>query len=666
MASNTGHRFAKAPKLVDICAMLSLLLLLPFLGFISLFIIGKRGNVWAGWLAVVITLAGFIISVGFFLSFDGQPKSLVFEWVSLKNKNFTFSFQLDSLGLLMLLVVHFVALLVQLFSIDYMRHDAGRWRYFAFLQLFIFAMLGIVLAGNLLLLYVFWELVGFASYLLIGFWFTKPRAVWAAKKAFILNRIGDAGFLMGILLLLHYAGTTDFAELNPLVVYTLKLNERTFSLTVVGLLIFCGCVGKSAQWPLSSWLPDAMEGPTPVSALIHAATMVAAGIFLLARIHFLLTPTALLVVTIIGTITMFLGAYRAVFQTDIKKLLAYSTISQLGLMVLGMGVNARTASLFHLMTHAFFKAGLFLCAGAVIHYLAERPKNKPDFDSQDMRQMGNLRKALPVVFVCYTFCAAALAGLPLFSGFLSKEAILGGAFDWANGRGGLAYLIPFLGLFSAGLTAFYVARQWRLVFLENPQTTEKQIDIKHKTNFLINFPLVLLACFSVFIWFSFNPFDAADGWLFANFPTSKPIGAHWWVAATSVVISTIGGVVGYRTAYQTLKQPFSNNDFWPNFDKQRENQAFIIPGFYHLSRQLHYFDQRVIDLTVNGLGYVSVIAAHVLARFEHIFVDGSVNALAWLARLVGNRTRSLQNGQIQSYFVVALLGLIGFIIWFST
>ena len=646
--------------------MLSLLLLLPFLGFVVLFGIGQRGNSWAGWLAAATTLAGFMVSVSFFLWPDNQPKNLVFEWVTLSNQNFTLSFQLDKLGSLMLLVVHFVAFLVQLFSIDYMRHDPNRWRYFAFLQLFIFAMLGIVLAGNLLLMYVFWELVGLASYLLIGFWTEKPRAVWAAKKAFILNRIGDAGFLIGILLLFHYAKTTDFAELQPLVAYTLQLEERTFSLTLVGLLLFCGCVGKSAQWPLSGWLPDAMEGPTPVSALIHAATMVAAGIFLLARIHFLLTPTALLVITIIGTITMLLGAYRAVFQTDIKKLLAYSTISQLGLMVLGMGINAPVASLFHLFTHAFFKAGLFLCAGAVIHYVSHQENNKPDFDAQDMRQMGGLRQALPLVFVCYTFCAAALAGLPLFSGFLSKDAILSAVLGWASQRGGLAYLIPALGLFSAGLTAFYVARQWRLVFLKKPQTIDLEVNNKQKTHFVIQLPLVLLAALSVFVWFSFNPFDASAGWFFGIFSEKTTGDFHEIVAVASVLVAVGGGVFGYRTAYQTFEKPLPDWGFWPSFDKQTPNQAFIIPSFRAFAQRLHYFDQRVIDLTINGLGYVGVIGAHVLARFEHIFVDGSVNALAWLAQFAGNRTRSLQNGQIQSYFVVALLGLIGFIIWFST
>ncbi|TAG68389.1 MAG: NADH-quinone oxidoreductase subunit M, partial [Runella slithyformis] len=306
------------------------------------------------------TLAGLVFSMGLYTEFDGQPTGETFTWLNIQNTAFNFTFQLDKLAFLMLFVVHLVALLVQVFSMNYMAHDAYRWRYFAFLQLFIFSMLGVVLAADLLLMYVFWELVGLSSYLLIGFWYAKPRAAWAAQKAFLLNRVGDAGFLMGILLLLANGQSTHFESLS----IGLPLPS-----TAVGLLLFCGVVGKSAQWPLSTWLPDAMEGPTPVSALIHAATMVAAGIFLLARIHFLLTPQALLVVAGIGTITMLLGAYQAVFQNDIKKMLAYSTVSQLGLMVLAMGIGAREASLFHLLTHAFFKAGLFLSAGAIIHHL---------------------------------------------------------------------------------------------------------------------------------------------------------------------------------------------------------------------------------------------------------------------------------------------------------
>ena len=619
------------------------LLLLPFFCFILLFSLGKRANAAAGWLAAVVTLAGLVLSVVLLGATGQQPVNAEIEWLRLQNNAFKLAFRLDSLAFLMLIVVHLVAFLVQLFSISYLKNDTGRWRYFAFLQLFVFSMLGVVLAGDLLLMYVFWELVGLSSYLLIGFWYQKPRAVWAAQKAFFLNRIGDAGFLMGILLLLASGQSTNFQILSD--------GSGSIS-TAIGLLLFCGVIGKSAQWPLSTWLPDAMEGPTPVSALIHAATMVAAGIFLLARIHFLLTPDALLVVTIIGTITMLLGAYRAVFQDDIKKLLAYSTVSQLGLMVLAMGVGAREASVFHLLTHAFFKAGLFLGAGAIIHHL----------HTQDMRQMGGLRKQLPVVFGAYTVCAAALAGLPLFSGFLSKDAILVEAVAWANARGGLAYAIPALGLFSAALTAFYVARHWRLVFLG---TTRGAANSPASTDWLIHIPLVAFATFSVFGWFSVNPVDASGGWFFKVFPSLIHPDLHAAVALLSVAATSVGLFLGYKMAHQTFAPIRFDLKFVSDFSADKP-AVFLLPVFQKIAKALAYFDRWVLDTTVNGLGYVSVIGAHVLARFEHIIIDGSVNALSWLVLAFGNRVRNLQNGKVQSYFVLMLVGVILMFVWFLT
>jgi NADH-quinone oxidoreductase subunit L len=628
-------------------SVLLILLFLPLISSFGLFLMGKKANQWVGWIATFTTLIGLVVSVVLAKALTNSPQSFVFEWFSLQQKSFTLSLQTDNLALLMLIVVHLVALLVQIFSISYMHDDAGKWRYFAFLGLFIFSMLVIVLAGNLLLMYVGWELVGLSSYLLIGFWYEKPRAVWAAKKAFLLNRIGDAGFLIGILLLFWYFGTTEISVISkPLSVNSSPIMDNGLLITGIGLLLFCGAIGKSAQFPLSSWLPDAMEGPTPVSALIHAATMVAAGIFLLARIHFLLTPEALWVVTIIGAITMLLGAYRAIFQTDIKKLLAYSTISQLGLMVMGMGVGAREASLFHLLTHAFFKAGLFLAAGAVIHAV----------HSQDMRQMGGLRQKMSVTFVAYTVCAAALAGLPFFSGFLSKDAILVEAFAWAGKSGGIAYSIPAIGLLSAGLTAFYVARQWRMVFLEHNADYKSAVHNEHlhdADNFM-KIPMIVLASLSVFIWFSWNPFDASHGWFFNLFPTTPNENLHTLVAILATLIACGGLIAGLKIEVQQSR--FSSfleriyDIYFSNFIRQ-------------VSQKISHFDQRVIDTTVNGFGYLTVIVAHLVGRFDRMIVDGIVNGLAWLAGFVGNRTRGLHNGQIQSYFVAMLVGVLFLIFW---
>ena len=658
-------------------SVLLILLFLPLSSFLVLFLAGKKANPWAGGLASFITLIGLALSVVLAKELVNSPQHFVFEWFSLREKSFTLSLQTDNLTLLMLVVVHLVAVLVHIFSISYMHDDAAKWRYFAFLGLFVFSMLVIVLAGSLLLMYVGWELVGLSSYLLIGFWYEKPRAVWAAKKAFLLNRIGDAGFLMGILLLFWYFGTTELSVIS----HQLAVNGSYITdngLLITGLLLFCGAIGKSAQFPLSAWLPDAMEGPTPVSALIHAATMVAAGIFLLARIHFLLTPDALLVVTLIGTITMLLGAYRAIFQTDIKKLLAYSTISQLGLMVMGMGVGAREASLFHLLTHAFFKAGLFLCAGAVIHAV----------HSQDMRQMGGLRQKMSVTFVAYTVCAAALAGLPFFSGFLSKDAILVEAFAWAGKSGGIAYSIPAIGLLSAGLTAFYVARQWRMVFLERnvDYKSAKPDEHFHEADGFMKIPMIVLASLSVFIWFSWNPFDAGHGWFFSLFKSNLNHQLHTTVAVASVIVAITGLGLGYICAF-THSAPtfvqllthwhdqtkalflhrFENAKHWVQLlrehDPATDHFLFLITPMQKIAHKLSYFDQRILDVTVNGFGYLTVITAHLVGRFDRMIVDGIVNGLAWLAGFFGNRARGLHNGQVQSYFVAMLVGVLFLIFW---
>ncbi|RDB07663.1 NADH-quinone oxidoreductase subunit L [Runella aurantiaca] len=654
---------------------LILLLVFPFLGFIGLFSFRKRANNWAGYIGIALTLMGLGGSLVMFNQALNQSQVYLVEWFSMNGKPIMLSFLVDNQTLMMLVVVHLVAVLVQLFSISYLHDEPARWRYFAFLQLFVFSMLGIVLAGSLLLMYVFWELVGLSSYLLIGFWYERPRAVWAAKKAFLLNRIGDAGFLIGILLVFWQFGTTELSVLthqNGII-----SEDSSILFTVIGVCLFCGAIGKSAQFPLSDWLPDAMEGPTPVSALIHAATMVAAGIFLLGRIHPFLTPDALIVVAIIGTITMFLGAYKAIFQTDIKKLLAYSTVSQLGLMVMGMGVGAKEAALFHLLTHAFFKAGLFLCAGIIIHAV----------HTQDTRQMGGLRQKMPVTFWAYTICAAALAGLPFFSGFLSKDAILIGAFEWAKHTGGIAFVIPVVGLISAGLTAFYVIRQWKQVFFGENQGGYRHEQIVHDADSFMKVPVILLAILSFFIWFSFNPADAAHGWFFCIFPVEAAERGHGMVEILSVLVVAIGLLGGfYSTAmgplpslitllqgihdvieklFVSLFGKIRNGLKWLNeHADETDRHVFLIAPLQKIAYWTYRMDRRMIDVMVNGVGYVTVIGAHAIGRFDKLVVDGAVNALAWLAGFVGNRIRNLQNGRVQSYFVVMLLGVLLMILLF--
>ncbi|OIN60438.1 NADH-quinone oxidoreductase subunit 5 family protein [Arsenicibacter rosenii] len=646
----------------------TLLLLLPFTGFPVLLGVGKR---LAGPLAVCLTGGGLLLSGWLAMHMPEAPVALSTSWAGLTGWNLPFSLRIDTLTVMMLLVVHFVALLVQLYSISYLHNEPERHpRYFAYLQLFVGAMLGIVLAGNLIVLYAFWELVGLASYLLIGFWTFKPQASKAATKAFLMNRIGDAGFLIGILMTYRLLHTTEFSLLTGEAGIT-QLPAW------VGLCLFMGCVGKSAQFPLLTWLPDAMEGPTPVSALLHAATMVAAGIFLLARIHPLLPPDALMVVAVVGTITALWGGYSALFQNDIKKVLAFSTVSQLGLMVAGMGTGNVSGALFHLLTHAFFKAGLFLSAGAVIHAV----------HTQDMREMGGLRKALPSTFAVYAICTAALAGLPFFSGFLSKEAILSGAFAWAGEQGsGIAWLIPVTLLLSSGLTALYMARQLQLVFGGDGRYTVPHV---HGPDARMRIPLFLLAALSLFIGFSVNPLSAHGSWFFALFGAEEAEGPVW-LAPASLLLALAGGWVGYRYAPGWITQT-APPSVWVRLSveygfldrfyhwliiapvehlaaltKQHDEAVAkeqAAPKSSHVIRSVYHAERGIVDGLVRGLGVGTVVLAHIVHAFDRLIIDGIVNGAVWLAAQTGQMVRSVQNGRIQSYVTAAVVGLLALLWW---
>jgi NADH-quinone oxidoreductase subunit L len=631
---------ADAPQLIPV--LMATLLGLPFAGFLVLTGATRRT---AGLIAITLTGVGLALSLFLVITLPAQPVLIKADWATLSGTSFAFSLRLDALAGLMLVLVHFVALLVQIYSLSYLHDEPKLRRYFSYLQLFIGAMLGIVLAGNLLVMYGFWELVGLASYLLIGFYAERPASSKAAKKAFLMNRVGDIGFLIGIFLTYYYYDTLDFATLETM------SGEATLP-TSLGLCLFMGCVGKSAQFPLLTWLPDAMEGPTPVSALLHAATMVAAGIFLLARIHPLLSPDALVVIAVIGTITTLWGGYSALFQTDIKKVLAFSTVSQLGLMVAGMGTDNVAGAMFHLLTHAFFKAGLFLSAGSIIHAV----------HSQDMRQMGALRKALPTTFVAYTICAAALSGLPFFSGFLSKEAILGGAFSWAAAQNhGLSYLVPGLLLMSSGLTALYMARQWRLIFFGTYRNSEVPLPQVHEPDWYMRGPVVLLAALSVWVWFAVNPLSGHGSWFFHLIPAREEI-AFPWLAPVSIGLVLLGGWSGFRmqepgasSSYVRLSLEYGFLDLF--YD------VLVIKPTVRLATFLNRTDHRVVDGIVNGVGVSGVVLAHLTSSFDRLGVDGVVNGAAWLAGRLGQVTRSIQNGRVQSYISAAVISLLVLLWW---
>ncbi len=642
--------------------LVGLLLGAPLLLFLALMADGKRVQHYAGPVATLVTAGGLILSTWAAFSIDSY--ALHFPWAATGAYTLVLGFRLDSLTALMLPLVHLIALLVQLYSMAYMRGDKAIHRYYAFLQLFIFSMLGIVLAGDLIVMYIFWELVGLSSYLLIGFWHEKPRTVWAAQKAFILNRIGDAAFLSGILLLLYFTGTTDFDTL-PAAIGQLS----TAQLTGIGILLFGGCMGKSAQFPLSAWLPDAMEGPTPVSALIHAATMVAAGIFLLARIAFLLTPTAELFIAVIGTITMADGAIRACTAWDIKKVLAYSTQSQLGLMVVSVGMGTWQIALFHLITHAFFKAGLFLASGAVIHAMTPTDPSV-SFDPQHMRTMGGLRKQLPITFICYAVCAAALSGLPFFSGFLSKDAIFTHVFHRGPDLGWIAYAALTIALLSASLTAFYMARQLWLVFGATGRYPAESTVHPHEPPMAMRVPIVLLTALSVFICFSWHPIDASNGWVLNQLRHSGT--THSVLVPVLSVLATTAGIFWawrriasgdrFLPALTEQVRP-SRSRLLKNYSESGHFHEFFLVPFQQIGNSFKILETNVVDGMINAVARLSVVLAHLTGWLDRFLVDGLVKGASFAAHLAGTLVRTVQNGKIQSYFIVTFVSLILLFIW---
>ena len=455
------------------------ILFLPLLSATVITLFTLRNKTVSSLISIGAVVAGFVMTLifihanGFHVNVETST-----NWLSIGGLQIDFGLKLDALSLMMLLIVTGVGGAIHIYSYGYMDHDRSKARFFAFMSLFTFSMLGIVLANNFLMMFIFWELVGVSSYLLIGFWFEKPSAGDAAKKAFITNRLGDFGFLAGILIVWGVFGSLNFASINTSI-SSGYIFSRDASWTIAGLLLFCGAVGKSAQFPLHVWLADAMEGPTPVSALIHAATMVAAGVYMLCRTLFLYSPDALHVIAYIGGFTALLAALIAIQQNDIKRIIAYSTLSQLGYMVMAVGLNGPTPAMFHLTTHAFFKALLFLSAGSIILGMHHE---------QDIWQMGNIRKKMPVTFWTFLIGALALSGIPPFSGFYSKDSILAQALGQKN------YLLFAVAVFVAGLTAFYTFRLFFVVFFGKEKSDHAKH--AHESPLVITLPLVVLAVFA--------------------------------------------------------------------------------------------------------------------------------------------------------------------------
>jgi NADH-quinone oxidoreductase subunit L len=566
-----------------------------------------------------------------------------------------FNFQIDQLTLVMLGVVSGVGLLIHIYSTGYMAHEGGYYRFFSYLNLFMFFMLTLVMAGNLVLMFVGWEGVGLCSYLLIGFYFLRKSAADAGKKAFIVTRIGDVGFTIGILLVFWTFKSVDFTEIFKQAA-AMPVESATYiggTLTIICLLLFAGAIGKSAQLPLYVWLPDAMEGPTPVSALIHAATMVTAGVYMVARMHILYShaPLAMLVVAIVGAATAFYSATIGLVQTDIKKVLAYSTVSQLGYMFLGCGVGAYAAGIFHLMTHAFFKGLLFLAAGSVIHAMG---------GDQDMRNMGGLRKKIPITF--WTMCAAtlAIAGVPFFSGFFSKEAILDAAKDgpYAN-----IYLWT-LGILGALLTSFYMFRLLFLTFFGEQRYDEHKVHV-HESPKNMTIPLILLAILAVSGgWFAAPTMLGGPNY-FANF--LRPVFEAGVPAGSAAMAENAGAAeTGGAALVKSLLAPgvivaligfLTAWWFYIRRPDLPKKLAQSMHGLYTLLLNKYYVDEIYLAVIVRPLLWISTnVLWHTV---DEKVIDGAVNGVATGARGLGGELRQIQSGNPRSYATWVVIGAVG-------
>ncbi|MBC7897537.1 MAG: NADH-quinone oxidoreductase subunit L [Cytophagaceae bacterium] len=621
--------------------------------------------------------ASFGLSVSIFFALSGAHAEApfvktLFSWMPAGTLSVDAAFQVDQLSMVMTLVITGVGSLIHVFSVGYMREDPGYPRYFAYLNLFVFFMLLLVLGANYPILFVGWEGVGLCSYLLIGFWFSEKANADAGKKAFIVNRIGDFGFLVALFLLYANLGSLDFSgvnagatQLSPVVV------------TAICLFMFLGCAGKSAQLPLYVWLPDAMAGPTPVSALIHAATMVTAGVYLIARssILFSLSPVASLTVALVGALTAIFAATIGLKQWDIKKVLAYSTVSQLGYMFVAVGVGAYAAGVFHLVTHAFFKALLFLGSGAVIYAMHQAYHHTGNHDdAQDMRNMGGLRKFMPITFGLMWIATLAIAGIPPFAGFFSKDEILGSVYARAHGStladasllgipgSVLLYAIWAIGLVSALLTAIYMTRMMLYTFHGGNRSGEKERTHLHEAPWIMTGPLVVLGALSV-----------AGGWLnLPNFFPAGPVQAlhHWLEPVTGeAALRITHGAEAHlelATEYMLVGIAIAIAVVGIAFAVTRLRTETLVPkaqspeseGFERVLEHKYYVDEAYDKVVVQPL--VGVSRSVLWKGMDAGIIDGLVvNGSAYLARGIGWLGARLQSGQVSTYAWVLVIGVLG-------
>jgi len=659
-------------------ALVSLIVGLPLLGFLVNGILGLSSDSYRNKKSIIGALSNFavfipfLISLYFFINFNpeaGAVQAKLFTWIEAGSFSVDIAYQIDQLSLIMMLVVTGVGSLIHFYSIGYMAHDPGFWKFFAFLNLFIFAMLNLVMADNLLLLFLGWEGVGLCSYLLIGFWYTDMAKSDAAKKAFLYNRVGDFAFLIAIFAIFEAVGSLKFD------VILANLDAFSASWTFwVPFLMFIGATGKSAQIPLFVWLPDAMAGPTSVSALIHAATMVTSGIYLITRLSpmYVMSPEVMMIVAVIGALTAIVAATIAITQNDIKGVLAYSTVSQLGFMFLALGSGAFTAALFHVVTHAFFKACLFLGSGSVIHTM-EHVKHKlhdagkhVDFDPQDIRFMGGLKKFMPSTYKTFLIATVAIAGIPPLAGFFSKDEIVMHAFNMGFGEfaGAMYFILWGVATITAFLTAFYMFRLTLTTFhgsfklSQKVQGAEGSEDYLHESPATMTIPLWGLAGLSIvggfigipnFISKTFGG-DGHINWLHdwmypiaADIPLTLSIAAEWILMIFAIAVA-VGSV------FLAFKM-YGN-------DQQEESDAKIAARFgslYEIWKQKYNLDEAYEGIIVRPTVRFS---DKVLAVFDMKVVDGFVNAVAGIVRLTGSLIRYIQTGITSNYALFLVLGVI--------
>ena len=612
------------------------IVLLPLIGFVINGLFGKRlPKALVGGLATLVVFAAFLISVSIFIGFpaDGTPVIVkAFEWFTIGGIQVNFGFQIDQLSLMMMMIVTGIGSLIHLYSIGYMSHDKGFYKFFSYLNLFIFSMLLLVMGSNYLILFIGWEGVGLCSYLLIGFWYENTEYGKAARKAFIMNRIGDLGLLIGIFLIASQTNALDYLSVAQ---NASKFEFDGVVIMFITLSLFIGAMGKSAQIPLFTWLPDAMAGPTPVSALIHAATMVTAGIYLVVRSNFLyhLSPSTLDFILVIGLATSLIAAFIGLRQNDIKKVLAYSTVSQLGLMFIALGVEAYTSAMFHLMTHAFFKALLFLGAGSVIHAMS---------GEQDMRFMGGLKSKIPVTYWTFLIGTLAIAGIPPLSGMISKDEILVAL--WAKSP-----IIWGLTLFSAALTGIYMFRLLFLTFFGNFRGTEEQKHHLHESPISMTLPLVVLAILSVVGGFINLPHFIGHGeyqnlahWLeplyvYGAKHAEVPFNIEMiLLVITLVMVAAVFFIV--RNIYVTknkMAQPEENYKGWERLSAKK----LLIDELYNAT----------VVKPVEGLGKGTRMFDKLMDRFFNFVGFGAVES--------GRSFKKFQNGNVENYVLIMSLAI---------